>query len=158
MRRVGAAHRYVFDDAYYHGLMDALDDGLLVVEVREDAAVVASALLMRHGDRAHYHLSGSDPAASRRGANAMLVWTMMEWCAESGAAVCHLGGGVSEGDGLAVFKRSFGGQAEAFHVGQAVVEPVSYARLTRARAIQLATTVDDLEQTDYFPAFRASPG
>ena len=158
MMRVGAADHYVFDDAYYRGLMDALGSGLQVVETREDSAVVASALMMRHGNRAHYHLSGSDPAASRRGANAVLVWTMVEWCALSDVETCHLGGGVSEGDGLAVFKRSFGGQETAFHVGQAIIDPVTYARLTRTRATQLATTVDELEQTDYFPAFRASPG
>ena len=158
MLRVGAANRYIFDDAYYRGLVDALGAGLQVVEVREDGAVVASALMMRHGTRAHYHLSGSDPAASRRGANAMLVWSMLEWCAGSDVETCHLGGGVAEGDGLAVFKRSFGGQEAAFHVGQAIIDPVTYARLTRERATQLATTVSDLEQADYFPAFRAGGG
>jgi hypothetical protein len=158
MLRVGAADRYIFDDGYYRGLMDALGAGLQVVEVREDGAVVASALMMRHGTRAHYHLSGSDPEASRRGANTMLVWTMVEWCAGSDVETCHLGGGVSEGDGLAVFKRSFGGQEAAFHVGQAIIDPVTYARLTRERATQLATTAAALEQADYFPAFRAGGG
>jgi len=158
MLRVGAADRYLFDDAYYRGLMDALGAGLQVVEVREDEAVVASALMMRHDTRAHYHLSGSDPAASRRGANAMLVWSMLEWCAGSGVEVCHLGGGVTDGDGLAVFKRSFGGQEAAFHVGQAIIDPVTYARLTRERASQLATTAAALEQADFFPAFRAGGG
>jgi hypothetical protein len=158
MQRVGASARYVFDDAYYLELANALGAGLQLAEVRHDTAVVASALVMRHGDRAHYHLSGSDLAASRNGANAMLIWSMLEWCAGSGVTTCHLGGGVTEGDGLAGFKRAFGGQDAAFFIGRAVINPDAYAQLTRARALQLATTVDALQHADYFPAFRASPG
>jgi hypothetical protein len=157
MRRVGASQRYSFDDAYFRGLFQALGAGIQVVEVRDADATVASALMMRHADRAHYHLSGSTLAGSRRGANALLVWSMLDWCASVGATTCHLGGGRSEGDGLAQFKRSFGGDRADFHVGRCVIDQAAYARLTQTRADSMGTTAKMLEDDGYFPAFRASP-
>lgn len=155
MKRVGASAEYMFEDAYYRGLVRALGERLQLVEVRDTTAVVASSLLMRHGDRVHYHLSGSDPEGARLGANVLLVWTMLTWCASSGARLCHLGGGREEGDGLDTFKRSFGGEVSDFYVGRCVVDPDAYTRLTRMRAEKLGTTVAALQTTEFFPAFRA---
>ena len=157
MARVGASDRYSFDEAYYRGLAQALGEGLQLVEVHDAKSVVASSLLMRHEDRVHYHLSGSDPEGARNGANVMLIWSMLEWCAKSGVSWCHLGGGRVEGDGLATFKRSFGGRASDFHVGSCVVDQGAYARLSQERADQLGTTPDALKATGFFPAFRAGP-
>jgi lipid II:glycine glycyltransferase (peptidoglycan interpeptide bridge formation enzyme) len=159
MLRVDAPARYSFDEDYYGGLLQALGADLRVVEVRDGDAVVASALVMHHGDRVHYHLSGSDPEGSRNGANVLLVWSMLEWCAASGVTWCHLGGGrAAQRDGLARFKRSFGGEESAFHVGRAILDQESYARLTQERAERLGTTTVALEESGFFPTFRAGGG
>ena len=157
MTRVGASAHYFFDDAYYSGLLEVLGDDLQIVEVRDPGDVVASALVMRHGDRVHYHLSGSDLDGSRLGANSVLVWSIMEWCAESGVKLCHLGGGRTDRDGLALFKRSFGGEESEFHVGRAILDQAAYSRLTEFRAGQLRTTAAALHESGFFPAFRANP-
>ncbi len=39
--------------------------------------------------------------------------------------------------------------------GGADIDPAAYARMTRARAEQLGTTVAALEESGFFPAFRA---
>jgi hypothetical protein len=61
---------------------------------------------------------------------------------------------------LARFKSTFGAETRDFHfhVGRAIIDSEAYSRLTRARADQLGTTFDALENADYFPAFRASVG
>ena len=130
MSRVGASVRYSFDDGYYQGLFEASDVALSIAEVSDGTEVVASSLVMQYLDRAHYHLSGSDPDASRDGANSLMVWSILQWCASSGVQRCHLGGGLTETDGLAKFKRSFGGGAAPFHTGHAVIDAETYARLT----------------------------
>lgn len=158
MLRVGASVRYSFDDAYFSELLDAPGVRLSIAEVSDGTEVVASSLVMQHKDRAHYHLSGSDPDASRHGANPLLVWSILEWCAGSGVKRCHLGGGRAEMDGLARFKRSFGGEAAGFHTGRAVIDAEAYSRLTKERADQLGSTVTRLEESGFFPTFRASLG
>lgn len=154
MRRVGAAERYYFGDAYFAQFAQMTDADVFLAEVADGQNVVASALVMRHAENAHYHLSGSNPEAARKGANAILIWSILEWCAESGVKLCHLGGGLTEQDGLAKFKRSFGGEAADFYTGRAVIDKAAYSRLTRARADELGTTVVALEETGFFPAFR----
>jgi hypothetical protein len=71
---------------------------------------------------------------------------------------CHLGGGRAEGDGLAMFKRSFGGRAVEFHSGSRVIHHDVYRRLTEARAEQLGISLAALEDAAFFPAFRSGAG
>jgi serine/alanine adding enzyme len=155
MQRVEAGHQYFFEDDYYVGLTSIPSSPLYVVEVAQDDQVVAASLVMRHGDLAHYHLSGSNPDAAKLGANALLVWTMLEWCCANGISRCHLGGGLREGDGLAKFKRSFGGSVSDFHTGRIIVSPDRYESLTTERARSLGVSPQDLASSGYFPAFRA---
>ena len=156
MDRVHASTHYYFADDYYRGIQQGLGDALIVVYVRNrEFEVVASALLMVSPRAVHYHLSGSDPFAARFGANALLIWSIMEWCADNGHAWLHLGGGVTEGDGLAKFKRSFGGEHREFCTGRCILDEPYYLELTRARARELGVTVSELTDSSYFPAFRA---
>ena len=156
MARVASTPDYLFPDVYYRRLADGLDKALSIVEVRGPAGdVVASALVLRHRDRAHYHLAGSDPAAARDGANNLLVWTILRWAAESGCAVAHLGGGVRPDDGLFRFKCSFGGRPTPFWTGAVVVDPARYEALLAARAAVLGRDVSRLRESGYFPAYRA---
>lgn len=156
MGRVGAGEQYSFGDQYFRSLLTIPSSPLHLVEVVQDGEVVAASLVMQHGDLAHYHLSGSDPDAARFGANALLVWAMLEWCSKNEIRTCHLGGGLRDGDGLAKFKRSFGGLATDFFTGRAIIDHDRYDHLARVRAGDLGVTVAALEQTGYFPAYRAT--
>jgi hypothetical protein len=159
MERRAAATRYFFDDGYYSELLDGLGSDLLLAEVQDhDGVVASSCLLMRHDQRLHYHLAGSSPDGALMGTNNLMMWTAAESAFEQGISQFHLGGGLSGSDGLARFKSTFGSDPKDFHTGHAVIDVDTYTRLTQARADQLGTTVDALEASDYFPAFRASVG
>ncbi|MET8279602.1 GNAT family N-acetyltransferase [Micromonospora sp. NPDC005174] len=156
MVRLGSQPWYLFPDRYYRQLAAGLDKALSIAEIRDaDGAVVAAALVLRHRDRAHYHLAGSDPLAARAGANNLLVWSILEWATEHGCRLVHLGGGVRADDGLFQFKRSFGGVRTPFWTGSAVIAPGRYRELVAARARRLDRTAEDLESSGYFPAYRA---
>ncbi|WP_229398010.1 lipid II:glycine glycyltransferase FemX [Micromonospora okii] len=155
MRRVGGSPGYLFTDAYYRALADGVGKGLLRASVTApDGRAVAAALVLRHADRAHYHLSGSDPAAARDGANNLLVWSILRWAAESGCDLVHLGGGRVPDDSLLAFKRSFGGRRSTFHTASVVLDPGRYADLVAARARELGRPADELAATNFFPAYR----
>lgn len=155
MKRVGSGSGYLFPDSYYETLRAGLGAGLMVAEVRGSCGdTVAAALVLAHADRAHYHLAGSDPAGARDGANNLLLWTILEWAAESGRSAVHLGGGIGAEDSLFQFKRSFGGIRTPFQTGALVIDPSAYGLLTERRAEELALTPTDLIARDYFPAYR----
>lgn len=159
MARLGSRPWYVFPDRYYRQLVSGLDKALSIAEVRgPDGAVVASALVMRHRDRAHYHLAGSDLAAARDGANNLNLWTILEWAAESGCRWVHLGGGVRADDGLFRFKRSFGGLRTPFWTGSLVINRPRYEALVAARAAELGRSTEELLAAGYFPAYRTTAG
>ncbi|TYB96169.1 GNAT family N-acetyltransferase [Micromonospora sp. WP24] len=159
MIRLGSQPWYLFPDHYYEQLAAGLDKALTIAEVRAaDGTVVASALVLRHRDRAHYHLAGSEPSASRLGANNLLVWTILSWASENGCRLVHLGGGVRPDDGLFRFKRSFGGARTPFWTGAVVADPDRYAALIAARARQLGRSAEELRSTGFFPAYRAAVG
>ncbi len=157
MLRLGSQPWYLFPDDYYRRLAAGLNKALSIAEVRDaDGMVAASALVMRHRDRAHYHLAGSDHSAGRLGANNLLVWTILCWAAEQGCRLVHLGGGVRPDDGLFRFKRSFGGSRTPFWTGSTVVDPERYSALVTARARQLGVSAHKLLSAGFFPAYRAT--
>jgi len=159
MRRVGGAAGYLFGDDYYAALRTGLGPGLRLARVRDRAGdVQAAALVLVHGGRVHYHLSGSTAAGGRAGANNLLLWSILRWAAERGADCVHLGGGVSAEDGLFRFKESFGGRRTRFFTGAVVLDPAGYDRLVAHRAAELGRTPPELVATGYFPAFRFGSG
>lgn len=157
MERLQAPVHLRFQDSYYATLATALGDRLLLATVRDTEGVVAACLLMSDGRTLHYHLSGSDPAGARRGANNLMIWAALRESASMGLSAMHLGGGTRANDSLFRFKASFGGATVPFHVGRAVVDAARYSQLVARRAQELDTTPQSLLDSDFFPAFRAMP-
>ncbi|SCG60919.1 GNAT family N-acetyltransferase [Micromonospora halophytica] len=159
MARVGSSPAYLFPDRYYQLLLQGLGKSLLICQVHGPGGeVVAAALLMWHGERMHYHLAGSEPAAARDGANNLLLWTTLEWAADAGCARVHLGGGVRAADSLFRFKTSFGGVRTPFWTGSLVLDQARYDALVRRRAQRLGRPVTDLAASGFFPAYRWEAG
>lgn len=151
MERVGANARYHFPDDYFVTLRDRLRGNLYVAEVTdEDGDTGAAALLMRHGNIVHYHLSGSNPTKARLGANNLMIWAAMTWAAEYGLDRFHLGGGVSLNDPLLRFKQSFGGRELSFSATGHIIIPDRYDQLVRR------TRQDPERPPNFFPAYRWS--
>jgi len=156
MRRLDAAPMYFFGDSYYRELLDGLGPHLLIAEVRDHAGVVASsALLLRQGQRLHYHLAGSNVDDSRMGSNNLMLWTATQYAADQGLRQFHLGGGISQRDSLFRFKRTFGGRELKYEVTGLIVDHGLYKAQTRRRADECRIATGKALAPDFFPAYRA---
>lgn len=155
MRRLDAVPKYFFSDSYYRELLDGMGPNLLIAEVRDAAGVAASsALLLRHGQRLHYHLAGSNVDDSRMGSNNLMMWTATQYAAEQGLLQFHLGGGVSQRDSLFRFKHTFGGRELNYDVSGLIVDHALYEAQTKRRAEACRIDAETLLTADYFPAYR----
>jgi serine/alanine adding enzyme len=157
MQRLDAAPQYRFNERYYRELLDGLGANLLVGEVRDSAgAVVSAALLMRHAQRLHYHLAGSDVNDARMGSNNLMLWTAAQFAVAQGLRQFHLGGGLShQRDGLFRFKRTFGGNELQYGFSGFIIDHGLYQAHTKNRAKECRTTTDVLLDSNFFPAYRA---
>jgi serine/alanine adding enzyme len=156
MQRLDAAPLYFFSDDYYTELLDGLGSNLFIAVVRDQMGVVASsALLMRHAQRLHIHLSGSNLDDARMGSNNLLLWTATQFAIDQGLGQFHLGGGLGPRDSLFTFKRSFGGRELEYGVSGLIIDHELYQVHTQNRAEACGITTDPLLDSDYFPAYRA---
>lgn len=155
MERLKAAPAYFFNGDYYGELLDGLGSNLLVVEVQDGpGTVVSAALLMRHGERLHYHLAGSNVDGMQMGSNNLMLWTAMDYAAVQGLRQFHLGGGLQGRDDLFRFKSKFGGREGEYAVSGLVVDDVPYQAHTRDRARESDVSTEALLASNYFPAYR----
>jgi Acetyltransferase (GNAT) domain len=155
MQRRAAAPAYFFGDSYYRELLAGLGSNLLISEVRDRGnAVVSSALLMRHAQRLHYHLTGSNVADARMGSNNLMLWTATQFAIAQGLRHFHLGGGVRVRDDLFTFKRSFGGRELEYDVSGLIIDQDLYQAHAQNRAKECDITTDTLLASNYFPAYR----
>jgi Acetyltransferase (GNAT) domain len=155
MQRLDAAPQYFFGDDYYTELIDGLGSNLLIAEVRDQMGVVASsALLMRHEQRLHTHLSCSSREDARMGTNNLRAWASMQFAIDQGLRQLHLGGGVGPRDSLFTFKRSFGGRELEYNVSGRIIDEQAYQTHVESRAKECDTTPEALLEAEYFPAYR----
>jgi hypothetical protein len=156
MKRLDAAPVYFFSDDYYRELLHGLGTNLLITEVRcPEGVPVSSALLMRHADRLHYHLSCSNPDDARMGTNSLMLWTATQFTAEQGLGQFHIGSGHGgTRDSLFKFKRGFGGRELKYGVSGLIIDHNRYEAQVESRAKECDTTSDALLTSKYFPAYR----
>jgi serine/alanine adding enzyme len=155
MQRRSAASLYFFGDSYYSELLEGLGSDLLIAQVRDfGGAVVSSTLLMRHAQRLHYHLSGSNLDDARMGSNNLMLWTATQFAIAQGLRQFHLGGGVSARDGLFSFKHSFGGHELEYGVSGLVTDDELYQAHMQNRAKECGITTAALSASNFFPAYR----
>jgi len=154
MDRVRARDYYRIVDESWSAWVD-VDSHL--IEVRDDdGALAASVLLMGSRGFVHAHLGGTDRDAQRLGAGNVLYDAMVRHAADRGGRLLHVGGSHAEGDGLHLFKRSFGRLRFAFYTASSVLQHQRYRQITARRAATCGRTSGDLEATGYFPAYRAA--
>jgi lipid II:glycine glycyltransferase (peptidoglycan interpeptide bridge formation enzyme) len=155
MQRLDAAPVYFFSDKYYRELHNGLGANLLIAEVQNpDGVPVSSALLMRHGDLLHYHLTGSSWDDARMGTNNLMLWTATEYAAEQGLRQFHLGGGHAKRDELFRFKHTFGGREIEYDISGLVIDQNLYRAHVEIQAKECATTSEALMTSNFFPAYR----
>jgi len=108
MNRVHADDYYALTADYFAELPSLLEGRCGMLAARRDGRPLAALLLMWGPTLLHYHLGGSLDEARGSGLNHLLFWEAIRMGRERGLTGFHLGGGISEGDGLIRFKSGFG--------------------------------------------------
>jgi hypothetical protein len=143
MHEIGAADHYFFPLEYFEAL-DALGDGLTMLD-----AGSAAALFLSGAGAMHYFLSASTDEGRRSAATNLVIYEAMLRARDAGLGVLNLGGGLTDGDALHSFKRSFGPGGAPYFVGRAVHDADAYRRLSEEAGVD--------PRGDYFPAYRGAP-
>lgn len=91
----------------------------------------------------------------RDGAGNLLYDGLIRWGCDEGYLRLHIGGGLKPNDNLYYFKRGFGGDPVPMWLARSVVAPDRYRDLVDQQARVRGCTSVALEQTGYFPAYRA---
>jgi len=156
MQRLHAAPFYFFSDDYFRKLFDGLGSNLFIVEIRSALGVVtSSALLMRHEQRLHVHLSCSNLDDVGMGTNNLREWRTTGFAIDHGIEQLHLGGGLEGRDSLFAFKHSFGGRELEYRVSGLIIDDEAYQAHVESRARELDAIPGTLLAAPYFPAYRA---
>lgn len=146
MARVGASARLRLGDDYFQRLASLGSDRLFALEALDaEGGTLAAALFMTNAGRMHYHLSGATPEGQKLGATNLIIDHAIRQHLVPGDWL-HLGGGVTEGDGLSKFKRSIANIVHEMPMCRTVVNTEAYDRFN-------AHAGDPV--TDYFPPYRA---
>jgi hypothetical protein len=99
---------YRFPPKYFSHL-SALGHRLGIAFVWFGNELVGANLFLAGWNYAHGHLAGTNETARKYGAATLLLVEGSQWARQRGCELLHLGGGMSPGDTLEDFKRSFGG-------------------------------------------------
>jgi hypothetical protein len=149
MDKDNAEKYYYFSDTFYKSILDDLSENAEVFFADQKGVVIAAAIMIGANGRLNYHLSGSISEYSRFAATNLLLYKAALWGFEHGYKTFHLGGGVgSVEDSLFQFKRAFyRGELTRFHIGKKIFIDSKYDELISVR--------DDLQETSFFPRYRA---
>ncbi len=152
MARRSAASYYLFDDAYFDRLRDALGGRLHLCVVEKDGVVAAAGLFIETDGIVQYHLGGTEEAAISAQPSKLLIHAACDWAEQRGNRSLHLGGGVGGAtDSLLYFKAGFSPVRHPYRTLRVVLDEAEHRRLVAARDPGL--NPDDLG--GYFPAYRA---
>lgn len=150
MERNCATGSYLFSDAYFNGIREALGEAAHLSVAWVGDEVAAALLFVVHETFAAAHLTGSNPALSRYSPLKALIDRTVGIAANLGADRLHLGAGRGgHADSLFAFKSRFSPDRHDFVLGRFVIDEPTYSQLTRE---ERSLGNSDL---NYFPAYRA---
>lgn len=131
MTRLQAESRWLFDDAFYAGLVRNPRFG--VVGVWKSDRLLAACVIGCAAPIAHYVIAANSEDYAE-GAGERLIFEAALESARRGADHLILGGGVTGApdDGLLVFKKRFSPAAAQFYIGKMVHDTEAYERLCAA--------------------------
>jgi hypothetical protein len=144
MRRLGADEYYFFDERYFRGLRELIEDSGWLLAATLDEEWVAAALFLKDTSYLHYHLSATKPEPRLPGATNLLLYTAAQLGSrDDSLTTLHLGGGTTPqpGDSLLKFKRSMATDSHSFYIGKRVHHPAMYATLCEAWASAYPTLI-----------------
>jgi GNAT superfamily N-acetyltransferase len=134
MRQLGAARMYYFSESYFHELRELVrKDGVLLLALGP-SGVHGAAVFLLHGPWSHYFLSSVTSEGRQLGVGNLLLHEGINWAADRGAKVMHLGGGLTADpeDPLLSFKMNFSRDTVPFHIGKRIHDADKYRAIIEA--------------------------
>jgi hypothetical protein len=156
MDRVKAIDSYYFSRDYFEGLLKLGEKVHLgIVELEEQ--IVCACLFFESCGIVQAHLGGTKSEFLKQSPFNLLLHHMRLWAKERGNQYLHIGGGVGgKQDNLYTFKSGFSKQRHEFFTWRSVVDLERYNDLLQFRANAINKSVEELQQSQFFPAYRAS--
>ena len=156
MDRVHAADAYYFTQAYFETLAQTLGDRMKVCVVEINGEVVATSLITELNGIVQYYLGGTRTDFLRQSPATIMFKYIIEWAKKRNNILLNLGGGLGgKHDSLYHFKAGFSDESHPFSTIKTIVDREKYSRLVAARSESLGRSSTDVENTSFFPAYRA---
>jgi hypothetical protein len=156
MNRVKAKDIYYFSREYFNDLLK-LGDKLHLGIVESAGSIVCASLFFESCGIVQAHLGGTKTEFLKQSPFNLLLHHMRLWAKARGNKFLHIGGGVGGNkDNLFTFKSGFSKQRHNFLTLRLVVDQSKYFDLVKLRAKFLNKSVEDLIESQFFPAYRGS--
>jgi lipid II:glycine glycyltransferase (peptidoglycan interpeptide bridge formation enzyme) len=130
-----AAPFYHFGSDYFDAVRSTMSESCSLYVAEADGRPVSAELVLHAGEVAHSFLGGTAPDSLHLQANTLLKTVIAEDLRERGFHMFVLGGGVTPGDGVFAYKKSFSPRGvfdSAILLG--LYDPASYGELRRELA------------------------
>ena len=155
MDRVKAKDSYYFSCEYFEGLLK-LGDKVHLGVVEKEGKIVCVCLFFESCGIVQAHLGGTRTEFLKQSPFNLLLHHVRLWAKARGNRYLHIGGGVGgKKDNLYTFKSGFSKQRHDFYTLRWVVDNRRYNDLLQLRAKTINKSVEELEQSQFFPAYRA---
>ena len=156
MNRVNANPSYYFTQDYFERFVNILGDGVQICVVEIDGQIIAASLITEFSGIVQYHLGGTRTEFLPYSPTTLVFDYVIKWAKQRHNCYFNLGGGLSgQRDSLYHFKVGFSDFTRAFATLETIVDRQFYARLTAQRAESLGVATSALNNTAFFPAYRA---
>jgi len=156
MNRVQAKDSYYFSREYFEGLLN-LGEKVHLGIVELEGEIASACLLFESCGIVQAHLGGTKSEFLKQSPFNLLLHHMRLWAKERGNKYLHIGGGVGgKKDNLYTFKSGFSKQRHEFFTLRSVIDTERYNDLLHLRANAVNKSVEELQESQFFPAYRAS--
>lgn len=140
MKRLNAEEYYYFNEQYFNSLLK-LQNSYLAMVLNVDGEIVGSSIILKYNNNIHYHLSCNDNSSSCI-TDFLLVNTVKEMCMNK---LFILGGGLTNGDGLSIFKQNFSNKEFEYNIYKNILNHKIYDKLNETHT---------KKETNFFPIHR----
>lgn len=128
MKAHGSEVFYKFPSRYFSRLI-SLGHHIGVASAWLEDQLAGASIFLAGRDYAHYHLAAVNETGMKHKAATLLIVEGAKWARKRGCRLLHLGGGLSPGDSLEDFKRSFGGQLYRYAYLVCIADPARFEQL-----------------------------
>ena len=154
MDRLEAQDNYYFDRDYFTNLLK-LGDMLHLIIVESEQQIICACLFFECCGIVQAHLGGTKTEFMKQSPFNLLLHYARLWAKERGNQFLHIGGGVGGNkDKLFTFKSGFSRQRHQFSTMRLILDEVKYDRLVSLKAKVNTITVAQLQESNFFPAYR----